>query len=219
MGDENKMSTEQEEKKQAADQMFKKPSEIEREEQGLPPIDNDSDISLPDEPSEDEFDEVMSPGLSPDFFEIGDKSFQFKISNIRTQKQMIKSFDSIMELTKKLDIPAIAQAFNERSRANLEAGTIDNTVSEMIELIQDIVQRGGISNILITLMDLFVGVVCAICQAQDDTVTLDWIEDNLLGFAQAQEIFFEQLDKDAIGGRVIDFLQLATRAVVGTVAV
>ena len=209
------MSTE--EKKQASDKLFKKPSEIKRKEQGLPTTDDDSDAPTPGEPSDDEFNEVMTPELSPDSFDIGDKSFQFKISNIRTQKQMVKSFDSIMELTKKLDIPAIAQAFNERSRANLDAGTLDNTVSEMIELIQDIIQRGGISDILITLMDLFVGVVCAICNAQDDSVTLDWIENNLNGFAQAQEIFFEQLDKDAIGGRVIDFLQLATRAVVGTV--
>jgi len=173
----------------------------------------DTDDSAP-APTDDEMDEVMSPYLSIDSFTIDDRTFPIKISSIKTQKRMLKSMDSIAELMKSLDVAEIAKGYRDRTLAALDSGDTDDA-SSMFELIQDIVQRGGISNILNTLLDLFVGVVYAICQSEDPNVERDWVEENLEGVAQAQEIFFAQLEKDSIGGRVIDFLQSATRAVMG----
>lgn len=189
---------------------FSKPSDLEQS-QAKSDLEHDDSASIP---TEDEMDEVMTPGLSIDSFELGGKSFAIQISNIKTQKQMVKSMDSIAELMGSLDVAEVAKGYRERTLAGLESGDTDGA-SSMIELIQDVIQRGGISNILITLMDLFVGVVYATCRFQDNDITRDWVEENLGGFAQAQEIFFAQLEKDSIQGRVIDFLHFATRAVVG----
>ena len=84
---------------------------------------------------------------------------------------------------------------------------------DMIEVVQDILKHGGLSNIIETILNLYAGIVYAICFGQDKSVTREWIEDNLNMF-DAQEIFFNQMQKDRIGGKVIDFLYLITRQVV-----
>jgi len=187
-----------------------KPSEVEAMETPVDDLAGD-DSAI----TQAEIDEAFSPGLSIESFDIGGRSFKIQISNIRTQKQMAKALDSITELTQKLDVSSIVEAYNQRTTDRIEAGVTANVATEMVELIQDIIQRGGISNMLIMLMDLFIGIVHAICQSQHNDVTREWLEDNLNGVSQAQEIVFAQMEKDNIGGRVIDFLQIATRAVVG----
>ena len=187
------------------DELLKKPSELAEKEV----------TELPGGLTTDEIEESFSPDLSMDSFKIADKTFQYKMSSIKTQKIMVKSLDVITDLLKSFDVSGMAKDHRDRTSANLKEGIVTDGIGDMLVLVQDIIQRGGISNILITLMDLFVGVVHTICQAQDDSITREWVEENLGGVSAAQEIFFAQLDKDSIGGRVIDFLQIATRAVVG----
>ncbi len=186
-------------------------------------------------PSEEEFAESFSPDLSEETFKIADKSFRIRISSIRVQKIMAKSLDSITDLIKKIDIIPIFTNLKNKMQRNQQklvervegAGEkadkkeIDNILKEMaedssddyldlVELIRDVIQHGGLSNILITIMDLYTGTVFAICYAQDNSITLDWVEDNM-GVYEAQDIFFRQMEKDKIGGRVIDFLHILTR--------
>ena len=78
---------------------------------------------------------------------------------------------------------------------------------DMVELVQDILARGGLSNIAIMVMDLYVEVIFAICHAQDKAVTRDWIEEHV-GLSEAQDIFFKQMAKDEVQGRAMDFLAL-----------
>ena len=57
-----------------------------------------------EEPTQKEMDEVCTPDLSPDTFTIADKTFRFKLSNIKTQKRMAYALDSINILMDKIDI-------------------------------------------------------------------------------------------------------------------
>jgi len=190
-------------------------------------------------PAETEMREAATPELSPDFFEIGGKQFQYRISNIHVQKLMALALDSITDLIKKIDITPILKNLQERmsrprkkmlekiaelEKAGKETVNTEEIVRQiiadeednfmdLIEVVQDIIKYGGLSNIVITLLNLYTGVVYAICHAQESSITRDWIEDNLTMF-DAQEIFFEQMQKDRIGGKVIDFLYIATRQVV-----
>uniref|UniRef100_A0A6M3JYD0 Uncharacterized protein n=1 Tax=viral metagenome TaxID=1070528 RepID=A0A6M3JYD0_9ZZZZ len=190
-------------------------------------------------PTETEMREAATPELSPDVFEIGGKHFQYRISNIRTQKLMALALDSITDLIKKIDLAPILKNLQERmsrprkkmlekiaelEKAGEESANTEEIVRQiiadeednfmdLIEVVQDIIKYGGLSNIVETLLNLYTGVVYAICHAQESAITRDWIEDNLTMF-DAQEIFFEQMQKDRIGGKVIDFLYIATRQVV-----
>jgi len=193
-------------------------------------------------PTEAEMREAASPELSQDEFEIGGRTFKYRISNIRTQKMMALALDSITDLLKKIDLAPIFKSIQERidkprkkmlerisAAKNAHDGPlpqeeIDKIVQEvtansednfldLIEVIQDILKHGGLSNILGAIMNLYAGIVYAICYCQDKSVTKEWIEENLTMF-DAQEIFFEQMQKDRIGGKVIDFLYLLTRQVI-----
>ena len=195
---------------------------------------------LPGQPTEEEFQEAASPELSLDEFVLGDRTFKIRISSIRTQKIMAKALDAITDLIKKIDIKPIFESIQskinkdqkkmaERIAANSkkeeEDLDIDSIIKDMvdeadsgsyldmIELIQEIITHGGISNIIETILDLYVGVIFAICNSQDKTITKTWVEDNLTLF-DAQEIFFKQMEKDRIGGKVIDFLYVATRQLI-----
>lgn len=186
-------------------------------------------------PSKDDFEEAFSPGLSEETFTIADKSFRIRISSIRVQKIMAKSLDSITDLINKIDIVPIFKNLQDKmqkdrqklvERIDIKDVTDDKealakVLTEMgddssddymhlVEIVRDVIQYGGLSNILITIMDLYTGVVYAICNAQDESITLDWIEGNM-GIYEAQDIFFRQMEKDKIGGRVVDFLHILTR--------
>jgi len=194
---------------------------------------------LPETPTEAEMREAATPELSPDYFEIGGKRFQYRISNIRTQKIMALALDSITDLIKKIDLMPIVKNIQERmSRprkqllakiAEMEKAGNDsinteeivrqivdndeNNFMDLAEVVQDILKYGGLSNIIVTLLNLYCGIIFAICKSQEPDITREWIEDNLTMF-DAQEIFFEQMQKDRIGGKVIDFLYVATQQVV-----
>jgi len=190
-------------------------------------------------PTEVEMREAASPELSLDTFVIGGKTFQYRISNIRTQKLMALALDSITDLLKKIDLAPIFKNIQERinrprkkmlekiaAAQKASGGPVDteeiakqitaddeDNFLDLAEVIQDILKHGGISNIIETILNLYTGIVYAICYGQDKSVTREWIEDNLNMF-DAQEIFFEQMQKDRIGGKVIDFLYIITRQVI-----
>jgi len=192
------------------------------------------------EPSAEDFAEVHSPALSTEHFVIADKIFKIKISNIKTQKIMARSLTIISDLLAKIDILPIIKGFRDRMRKSssseltekiaslkgLESEEATKAIAELseeisgddfyvdlVEFVKDIVQHGGIDNIMIGMMDLTVGIVYAICHSQDNAITMDWIEENVT-FYQAQDIFFRQMEKDEMQGRVIDFLALLIRQVV-----
>jgi len=181
---------------------------------------------LPEQPTNDEIQEAASPELSSDEFLLGDRTFKIRVSNIITQKIMAKSLDAITELIKKVDLQPIFAGLQERMNRDrkklvdrLSVATADKVDTEaiikqmaeedessyldMVELIGDIIAHGGISNII----------VFAICKSQDKTIEIEWVEENLT-FSDAQDIFFRQMEKDRMGGKVIDFLYVATQQVV-----
>lgn len=219
-------------------------NEIDAKELFVTPSGKDSSglfESLPDDmPTEEEFQEAVSPNLSMDEFTIAEKTFKIKMSNIITQKIMAKSLNVITDLIKKIDLKPIFEFLQDKINKdrnklinrigelekNKDSGKIDfeNVVKQMaeedetsyldmVELIQQVIIHGGISNIIETILDLYAGVVYAICKSQDDSITKEWIENNLT-FIDAQDIFFQQMEKDRIGGKVIDFLYVLTRQVI-----
>jgi len=198
---------------------------------------------VPEQPTTDEMQEAASPELSTDEFVLGDRTFKIRISNIRTQKIMAKALDAITDLIKKIDLKPVFNGLQERMNrdrkklADRMAASLktdgkkkdkevdyeevirnmaeedESSYIDMVELIKDIVTHGGISNIMTTLLDLYAGVVFAVCNSQDKKITKDWIEEEL-SFSVAQDIFFRQMEKDRIGGKVIDFLYGATQQVI-----
>jgi len=192
-----------------------------------------------EQPPAEELAEIHTPDLSTDVFTIADKTFKIKISNIKTQKIMAKSLSCINDLMSRIDIKPVAEKFRDKMNASdkrssdrlkrlegldekeIEAEfkkmageeTTDNDFYvDFADMIKEIITAGGIDNILITIMDLIIGVVYAICYGQDKEITRDWIEENV-NFNQAQIIFFRQMTKDEIQGRAIDFLALSIRLV------
>ena len=207
-----------------------------------PDKDSAKNKSLPEQPTESEMQEAATPELSSDEFVLGDRTFKIRISNIRTQKIMAKALDSITDLIKKVDLKPIFNGLQDRINRDRKklvdrmtaaqtggkdkdqavdyeemirnmAAEDESSYIDMIELIKDIITHGGISNIMVTLLDLYTGIVFSICNSQDKTITKDWIED-VLTFYQAQDVFFRQMEKDRIGGKVIDFLYVATQQVI-----
>ena len=198
---------------------------------------DDSKKPLPEQPTSDEFQEAASPELSSDEFVLGDRTFKIRISNIITQKIMAKSLDAITDLIKKVDLQPIFGGLQERmnrdrkklverlanvskdDKADVEdmikkmAEEDESSYLDMVELIKDIITHGGISNIIGTIIDLYAGIVFAVCKSQDKSIKKEWVEENLT-FSDAQDIFFRQMEKDRMGGRVIDFLYVATQQVV-----
>lgn len=202
---------------------------------------SDKDVIVP---TEKEMQEAASPYLSDDHFELGGKTFQIRISNIKTQKIMAKSLDSVTEFIRKLDIkPLIEKLVEKFDRGNdvtkalsgiaKSEGTAEekqkkfeseikkigesaddtNIFIDMAEFVKEIISYGGISNIVEMILELYTGVIYAVCRSQDDTTTKDWVEENLT-FSKADSIFMRQLEKDQIGGRVVDFLSVLTRQVI-----
>ena len=193
--------------------------------------------SLPEQPTKDEMHEAASPELSMDEFVLGDRTFKIRMSNIITQKIMAKALDAITDLIKKVDLQPIFGGLQERMNrdrkklverlsasqksdsADVEdmiksmAEEDENSYVDMIELIKDVIMHGGISNIIETIIDLYTGIVYAICNSQDKAIQKEWVEENLT-LSDAQDIFFRQMEKDRIGGKVIDFLYVATQQVV-----
>ena len=168
-------------------------------------------------PSPEEFAEANTPELSTDYFTIADKTFLYKISNIKTQKIMAKALDAVSNFIGKIDIKTAFDKLREIFKNQQEEDEIDSKVSEyidMAEIVKVIVEQGGLSNIYIAILELYSKSVYAICNSQDASITMDWIEENT-NFNQAQEIFFRQMAKDNIGGKVINFLYGLTRAIVG----
>jgi len=207
-----------------------------------PDKDSAKNKSLPEQPTESEMQEAATPELSSDEFVLGDRTFKIRISNIRTQKIMAKALDSITDLIKKVDLKPIFDGLQDRINRDRKklvdrmaaaqtggknkdqavdyeemirnmAAEDESSYIDMIELIKDIITHGGISNIMVTLLDLYTGIVFSICNSQDKTITKDWVED-VLTFYQAQDVFFRQMEKDRIGGKVIDFLYVATQQVI-----
>lgn len=184
--------------------------------------------------------EVHTPDLSDDTFRIENKEFKIKVSNIKTQKIMAKSMGAINDLLSKINIRPIMEKFREKmNRADQRSmdalkelkGKTEEELAEEFQKIQnglqssdndfyvdfadlakEIILAGGLDNILISIMDLLTGVVYAICKGQDEAVTREWVEEHT-HFNQNQEIFFKQMQKDEMQGRVIDFLALAIRLV------
>lgn len=186
----------------------------------------------------EELAEVHTPDLSKDTFQIADKTFKIKVSNIKTQKVMVKSLASLNDLMAKIDIrpiiekiqdkmnkadkktkdvmkglegkseEEIAEAF--RQMADSDSG--DTFLIDMADIVKEIITAGGIDTIMLSIMEVLEGIVFAICKSQDVTITRPWIEDNL-SYNQAKEIFFMQIEKDEMQGRVIDFLALTIRLI------
>ena len=197
----------------------------------------------PEQPTTDEMQEAATPELSTDEFVLGERTFKIRISNIRTQKIMAKALDAITDLIKKIDLKPVFNGLQERMNrdrkklADRMAASLktdgkkkdqevdyeevirnmaeedESSYVDMVELIKDIITHGGISNIMVTLLDIYAGVVFAICNSQDKNITKDWVEDEL-SFSVAQDVFFRQMEKDRIGGKVIDFLYVATQQVI-----
>lgn len=195
----------------------------------------------PATPSDKEFAEAHTPELSQNTFQIADKTFQLRMSSIKTQKIMAMALDAVTDLIKKIDLLPIFRGLQEKLNQNRDkmvaklkeateavvAGESDkeevpivdddDTSStdylDMVELIRDVISHGGLGNIMATILDIYVGVIFAICNSQDETVSRDWLENNI-SFYDAQKIFFMQMEKDRIGGRVIDFLHMLTRQIV-----
>lgn len=191
-------------------------------------------------PPVEELAEVHTPDLSDDTFRIENKEFKIKVSNIKTQKIMAKSMGAINDLLSKINIRPIMEKFREKmNRADQRSmdalkelkGKTEEELAEEFQKIQnglqssdndfyvdfadlakEIILAGGLDNILISIMDLLTGVVYAICKGQDEAVTREWVEEHT-HFNQNQEIFFKQMQKDEMQGRVIDFLALAIRLV------
>jgi len=193
-------------------------------EEGLPAEDifkkkSDSNIGggdkkpVPTMPTTKEFAEAHTPELSQDTFVIADKTFQLRMSSIKTQKIMACALDAITEMIKKIDLLPIFKAIQDKLNRTVTVDNDSNEYLDMVELIKDVISYGGLSNIMNTVLDIYVGVVFAICNSQDRTVSRDWIEENI-SFYDAQKIFFIQMEKDRIGGRVIDFLHMLTRQIV-----
>ena len=201
------------------------------------PGEGDDKTPLPVQPTTEEIKEAASPELSSDEFMLGDRKFKIRISNIITQKIMAKSLDAITDLIKKVDLQPIFGGLQDRMNRDrkklvdkLSAATKEDKADteamikkmaeedessylDMVELIKDILTHGGISNIIGTIIDLYAGIVFAVCKSQDNKIKKEWIEENL-SFHDAQDIFFRQMEKDRMGGRVIDFLYVATQQVV-----
>lgn len=190
-----------------------------------------------EEPTQEEFAEAMSPYLSDDKFSIGDKTFSIKVSNIKTSKQIVKCLGSINTLISKIDIISLVKKFivNMSERRKLfaeqvlkkpEQEEIQDTISDFFEgdmstyidiadLIRHTIVEVGLDNAIGSIIDLYTKAVFAICNSQDEKITLDWVENNL-SFENAQKIFFAQMEKDNIQGRIINFLARSTRLITGT---
>ena len=193
-------------------------------------------------PTSDELAEIHTPELSLDTFLIADKTFKYKISNIKTQKVMAKSLTAINELISKMDVHSLVKSFRDKMRsadnkitdglskiAGMEGEELEENINllskeidgggdfyvDLVELVKDVIQYGGIDNIIIAVMDLMVGVVYAICNGQDKDIDRNWIEENI-NFNQSQEVFFRQMKKDEIQGKAIDFLALSIRLITKT---
>lgn len=185
---------------------------------------------VPTIPTDKEFAEAHTPELSQDIFVIANKTFKLRMSSIKTQKIMARALDAITDLIKKIDLLPIFRGIQDKLNRNQSAliakvkkavdseEDIDLTDDsdnylDMVELIKDVISHGGLSNIMNTILDIYVGVVFAICNSQDETVSRDWVEENI-SFYDAQKIFFIQMEKDRIGGRIIDFLHILTLQIV-----
>lgn len=167
-------------------------------------------------PSPEEFAEANTPELSTDYFTIADKTFLYKISNIKTQKIMAKALDAVSNFIGKIDIKTAFDKLREIFK-NQQQESSDSEIAgylDMAEIVKVLIEQGGLSNIYIAILELYSKSVYAICNSQDASITMDWIEENT-NFNQAQEIFFKQMAKDNIGGKVINFLYGLTRAIVG----
>ena len=167
-------------------------------------------------PSPEEFAEANTPELSTDYFTIADKTFLYKISNIKTQKIMAKALDAVSNFIGKIDIKTAFDKLREIFK-NQQQESSDSEIAgymDMAEIVKVLIEQGGLSNIYIAILELYSKSVYAICNSQNASITIDWIEENT-NFNQAQEIFFKQMAKDNIGGKVINFLYGLTRAIVG----
>jgi len=167
-------------------------------------------------PSPEEFAEANTPELSTDYFTIADKTFLYKISNIKTQKIMAKALDAVSNFIGKIDIKTAFDKLREIFK-NQQQESSDSEIAgymDMAEIVKVLIEQGGLSNIYIAILELYSKSVYAICNSQNASITIDWIEENT-NFNQAQEIFFRQMAKDNIGGKVINFLYGLTRAIVG----
>ncbi len=170
-----------------------------------------------EQPSQENFAEANTPGLSTDTFEIAGKTFLYKISNIKTQKIMAMALDVVSDLIGKIDIKVAFEKLRSVFQKQQEVDGVDSETSDyidMVEIVKVLIEQGGLSNIYIAILELYAKSVYAICHSQDERITMDWIEENI-GFNQAQEIFFRQMRKDEMGGAVINFLYRLTRGVVG----
>jgi len=165
-------------------------------------------------PSSKEFAEANTPELSTDTFKIADKTFLYKISNIKTQKILALALDAISSLVGKIDIQIVFEKLRAIFKGQEEVDSGISDYVDMAEIIKTLVEQGGLSNIYIAILELYSKSIYAICYSQDDSITMDWIEENI-GFNQAQEIFFKQMSKDNMGGSVINFLYGLTSAIVG----
>ena len=184
-------------------------------------------------PTDKEFAEAHTPELSQNTFQIADKTFQLRMSSIKTQKIMAMALDAVTDMIKKIDLLPIFRGLQDKLNQNRDKmiakikkvsvgdvstediDIVDTSTDylDMVELIKDVISHGGLGNIMSTILDIYVGVIFAICSSQDNSVSRDWLEDNI-SFYDAQKIFFMQMGKDRIGGRIIDFLHMLTRQMI-----
>jgi hypothetical protein len=194
---------------------------------------NKENVVAPVIPTDKEFAEAHTPELSQNTFQIADKTFQLRMSPIKTQKIMATALDAVTDLIKKIDLLPIFRGLQDKLNQNRDKmvakikkvsvgdvstediDIVDTSTDylDMVELIRDVISHGGLGNIMNTILDIYVGIIFAICNSQDKTVSRDWLEDNI-SFYDAQKIFFMQMEKDRIGGRVIDFLHMLTRQII-----
>jgi len=162
----------------------------------------------PEVPTTSEFQEAFTPDLSEYKFKINGIDFVIKVSNIRLQKQISKAAITLTDLLKKINIPQLIKAFREAVQE-----TEDEYV-DFINFIMDILYQIGPDVLMEKLFDLYIDIVHLILSQQNAIATRDWVEDNL-NFYQLQMIFFTQMKKDRIQGKIVSFLAVATRLLIG----
>lgn len=170
----------------------------------------DAVLSSLEVPTESEFREAFTPDLSEDFFAIGDHRFRLKISNIKLQKQISQKASKITDLLKKINIPALIQDFRNAAKES------EDEYVDFVNFVMKILYQIGPDVLIDKLLNLYVEIVQLILYDQNRIATIEWVEENL-SFYQLQLIFFKQMEKDRIQGKIINFLAVATHLLTGEI--
>ena len=172
-----------------------------------------------EKPTPEEFQEAVTPDLSADFFMIAGRQFSIRTSSIKTQKIMAAALDTLKEVAAGIDfvtpVKRLFAAFQTPpEKTDGSEPPLAADYDDVVDLVQTMLRQVTPSEVLCAMMAAYSRTVFAICVAQDKTVTIDWVEEHI-GFADAADIVFRQLEKDRIQNKVVSFLAVATRLMIG----